>query len=1297
MVDAGGDEVVTEYTYNAEGQLVSQRTTADGQVVQTGSAYDANGNPARQEDGLGNPTLSIYDDANQLVNTTDPAGNVITYTYDLNGRIESVTNADGTVTRSIYDDLGRLSRSVTNWEDGVFDPNEPDTDVETRYQYDANGNTIIVTDTLGRMTRTFYEGDRVRGRIANWDGSVTLADCAALPDVRDENICTQYAYDVSGHTVIVTDTLGRMTRTFYDAQGQVEARVANWNPATLSSPADCVLSPTNESVENVCTLYGYDTVGRQITTTNALNQSSLTVYDAANRPVISVANWDGTPIDEEADCAFPPAQPDTNLCTVIYYDARGQRSAIKDPLGNEIEYGYDAQGRLITTTRYLDGGPVVSVSHYDALTCPGGQCQGGNRIGQTDALSHTTTYIYDEFNRLAMTLSPESIATTRGYNTLGRVITITDGLGHQVLTDYDALGRRVAATDAEGHVTRYVYDGLGNQVAMTDANGVRTGYEYDGAGRLVSVVENDTGDASTHDSNVLTRYAYDALGNRIVITNALGYTSTHTTYDALGRPITVKDALGHETHTRYNALGYRTVVTDANGTITYYSYDGLNRLTTVYYESDGATVAYEYDAVGNRTAMTDTLGTTRYEYDDLYRLVSVTDPFTGTVEYGYDLAGNRTQLTYPDGKVVTYTYDADNRLLEAEDWDSGLTSYTYDAAGRLTSATLPNGVRTTYEHDTANRLTQIEHKDVSGDLLARYVYVLDGVGNRIQATETISTPGQGLVTAAITYTYDGLQRLSEADYSTSEKFEYVYDAVGNRTTYTATITQTVVTTHNYDAANRLVNVGGVAYTWDDRGDLLDDGTYQYTWSTGGQLITVTDGIDTLGFRYDGDGTRLARIVNGTFITHTLDVGLGLPEVLVEHDTVTTWYLHLPGGVATDDGATWTYSAVDGLGSVRQQLDANGQVVSEQSYRPFGSPLNKDGGAPYGFTGEWWESHAGLLYLRARYMQPGTGRLISKDLWPGHLRLPQTLHPYAYALNDPVNWLDPSGYASARSDVPPGCGRSICMVFYFPGTEKVDNDYLRYRSNEEREFIRELVRVYGSDFSADRSSLYYVNYVIFPFYPGDTYAPPHYKEWLMGDAPPPFSNRAQQRQLEMIEGDGYRYLYPIKAGEVSAKVRDYLSRQGMVLELLSSLEIDFVAHSGGSDIALNTARYMPGGGLQVDDVVTLGGLFKAHEWKETGSLASVDHFYDILSDLDYVQAVRNGWFGGFNYTAWHGRWCDESCLAEQLYSLDDLECCTSGFGDLSNTERIHAGSGHSDYWTDAGVRGHLYSILCENKR
>lgn len=484
--------------------------------------------------------------------------------------------------------------------------------------------------------------------------------------IRDNNICTQYAYDSAGNTTVVTDTLGHMTRTFYDDLNRVTATVANWNPATLSSPTDCVLSPTNESDENVCSLKGYDDRGNLITTTNALNQTSLTVYDTANRFTIQVTNWDGTTIEDETDCQFPPRQSDTNICSVTTYDGSGRQISGKDALGNITTYEYDSLGRLITTTCTLDGQPVVSVTGYDAL---------GRRISQTNAANYTTYFLYDNLGRLIASRSPEGVTDSTIYDAMGRDIAITDNLGHITRIAYDDLGRVISTTNAAGDITRYEYDGLGNQVAMIDAEEVRTTYQFDDLNRRVAVIENDTGGGQTSDSNVLTQYVYDALGNQVVITNARGFTNTFTIYDDLNRAIAIEDAIGNRAYTQYNALGMTTVMTDANEAVTRYEYDGLNRRIGIVYETDNETVAYSYDALGNRRVMTDSAGITSYEYDDLSRLITVTTPFTGTVIYDYDLVGNRSQITYPDGKVVTYTHDGDNRLYQVFDWDEGVTTY----------------------------------------------------------------------------------------------------------------------------------------------------------------------------------------------------------------------------------------------------------------------------------------------------------------------------------------------------------------------------------------------------------------------------------------------------------------------------------------------------------------------------------------------------------------------------------------------------------------------------------------------
>ena len=358
--------VCTRYGYDAAGRTISTTNTL-GQTSL--SFYDGAG---RSYLSINNWDRTLYSEATALTDlcdfaNPDPEQNLCSLTeYDSVGRVVTTTNSLGVKNVTEYDSLGRVGRTVSNWDDGVFVPggytvgspieppvyipSEPDRDIETRYAYDAVGNTVLVTDTMGSATRTFYdELNRVSGSIDAWSG-YTLDECFNGDPERDEDICTGYVYDEVGNTIIVTDTLGRMTRTFYDALNRTEATVSNWNPATLSSAEACVVAADNVATDNICTLYGYDTAGRQITTTNALNQTSLTVYDGANRPYLTVQNWDGTPINSEADCQFPPAQADTNLCSVTYFDALGRRSSSKNPLGQVSDVDYDGLGRVITNT-----------------------------------------------------------------------------------------------------------------------------------------------------------------------------------------------------------------------------------------------------------------------------------------------------------------------------------------------------------------------------------------------------------------------------------------------------------------------------------------------------------------------------------------------------------------------------------------------------------------------------------------------------------------------------------------------------------------------------------------------------------------------------------------------------------------------------------------------------------------------------------------------------------------------------------------------------------------------------------
>ena len=72
----------------------------------------------------------------------------------------------------------------------------------------------------------------------------------------------------------------------------------------------------------------------------------------------------------------------------------------------------------------------------------------------------------------------------------------------------------------------------------------------------------------------------------------------------------------------------------------------------------------------------------------------------------------------------------------------------------------------------------------------------------------------------IEYTYDDLNRLRNASYSSGLDYTYIYDKVGNRTSQTI---NGISTYYTYDIANQLANVNGVDYIWNDNGSLVNDG------------------------------------------------------------------------------------------------------------------------------------------------------------------------------------------------------------------------------------------------------------------------------------------------------------------------------------------------------------------------------------------------------------------------------------------------------------------------------------------
>jgi RHS repeat-associated protein len=254
------------------------------------------------------------------------------------------------------------------------------------------------------------------------------------------------------------------------------------------------------------------------------------------------------------------------------------------------------------------------------------------------------------------------------------------------------------------------------------------------------------------------------------------------------------------------------------------------------------------------------------------------------------------------------------------------------------------------------------------------------------APTTAAAPPRPVIpqTRSITYTYDGLQRLTGATETPGTTYDYTYDLAGNRTEVREN--DALVADLSYNDANQVIG-----WSYDAAGNLLSDGASTRSYDALNRLVAH----DSTSYTYNGDGVLVS---DGT-TTYVQDLAAPLSQVLSD-GTATYVYGHER---LRAQGGPWYVG--DALGSVRQTLDDAGAVLATTNYDPWGTPQGTLS-APFGFTGEL--HHPGQVYLRARWYVPGTGTFPSRDPFAGFATRPYSLHPYQYGYSAPTTWTDPSG-------------------------------------------------------------------------------------------------------------------------------------------------------------------------------------------------------------------------------------------------------------------------------------------------
>ena len=252
---------------------------------------------------------------------------------------------------------------------------------------------------------------------------------------------------------------------------------------------------------------------------------------------------------------------------------------------------------------------------------------------------------------------------------------------------------------------------------------------------------------------------------------------------------------------------------------------------------------------------------------------------------------------------------------------------------------------------------------------------------------------------------------------------YRYDPAGNRTgiggSFGRTGLPTAIASASYDAGNRQLTFGGQTLTYDANGNLVSDGATTYTWDARNRLAALT-GPTTASFQYDPLGRRARKMINGSPTDVTYD-GLNPIQELSGATGVAT-LLTGPGideYLTRTDGAGQRGVLADALGSTLALTDSAGAVPTSYTYAPFGASTLS--GAPTANSLEYTgreNDGTGLYYYRVRYYHPTLQRFISEDPigFAG-----RDLNLYAYVINNPVAYTDPTGDLAIGALVGGGIG------------------------------------------------------------------------------------------------------------------------------------------------------------------------------------------------------------------------------------------------------------------------------------
>ena len=868
--------------------------------------------------------------------------------FELDGAPVSTTGI-----RRDFDAFANVAVEVVAWSDGATRT------TRTVFENDTAGWLLGLVRRMEMTASTPDTAPQTRTRANEYDRAGRLVREILEPDHPELRLERVHTFDSAGN-VAATETSGfgldpRSELAFFDPRAQQP--VLELNPLGQSRRSE--IDPRFGAAVRV-----FDPNPTIPPTTIAL--------DALGRPVATTRPDGVTSTTTRGICG---ASCPTDAAMSVRTETRGAGATTRylDALGHELRSeSLGFAGRLVRVDQAYDvRGNVVRRS----------------RPYYAGDAAQFTEVRFDELDRPLEARTPDQALTTYTYAPLQ--VTVTDPLRHAHTERRDPRGALVERIDPNGGSSRFTVDGFGQVVRARDPASNETRSTFDLRGRAVAVADPNLGTWT---------YRYDALGNRIAQIDARG-TETRFSYDRLGRLVR-----------RETGSSATTWTWDA-------APNGVGRLARVAASADGTAREESYDGFGRPSATTIRLA------GGALRVLRL-----------YDAHGRVSRVVYPSGFSVVQRYADSGQLASVSDAKGEGVFWTAEsriADGRVDRERLGNGLRTDrfYEPETG-RLARIVTGDGNAPAVQSLSYDWDLRGNlRSRADQNLGI--------AESFGYDELDRLQGATSSQLGALELRYDAAGNlayKTGHGA---------YQYPAAGTarphavLATDGdGRRFSYDANGNLLGDGLGRsLVWSPENRLLAGTQGGASGSYEFLGYGPE------GELLTRLeIDASEGGPSTYVVqlgqlYESATDLrtgrveqreMIYADGALVavhtTGPGTSGTrYVHRDHLESTNALTDAAGGLVERVAYDPHGEvralPLGADDPAtllrvaPRGFTGAVQLRRSQLVHLGGRVYDPRLGRFLSPDPAASASTDSQSRNGYAYARNNPLGLVDPTGLSA----------------------------------------------------------------------------------------------------------------------------------------------------------------------------------------------------------------------------------------------------------------------------------------------